>query len=245
MNKLANYLWKRWLRRKRLKLALGPRALPKNGRLFMEPHVEIGDVVIETKHLMIGHSSYVRSGGQLFAVQRIGRYCSIGNRVMIGVGRDTHPIHWVTTHPFANGFDRAHQAMNHPVEIEHDVWIGQDVIIMSGVKIGTGAIVAAGAVVTKDVDPYTIVGGNPARVIKARFAPDMAERLLASNWWEIDHANLIRMQLNDPEIFLSQVAASHAALAVADYRQVLITRSRCKITGRDEPSPVSMAVPTG
>ncbi|SDR80373.1 Acetyltransferase (isoleucine patch superfamily) [Halopseudomonas xinjiangensis] len=228
MNRLVNHYWKRWLRRNRLKLAQGPRALPRDGRLILEPRVEIGDVIIETRDLTIGHSSYIRSGGQLIAVESIGRYCSIGNRVMIGVGRDTHPVRWVTTHPFANDAGQAHHAQNEPVVIDHDVWIGQDVIIMSGVRIGTGAVIAAGAVVTKHVAPYTIVGGNPARMIKVRFDTDITERLLASRWWETDHADLVRMQLDDPAIFLSAIESSPATPAVAAYEQTLITRSGCK-----------------
>ncbi|MGB0498557.1 MAG: CatB-related O-acetyltransferase, partial [Rubricella sp.] len=72
----------------------------------------------------------------------------------------------------------------------NDVWIGARAIIMSGVTIADGAIVAAGAVVTKDVEPYAIVGGNPARVIRYRFEQRVIERLMALSWWDWDHARI-------------------------------------------------------
>jgi chloramphenicol O-acetyltransferase type B len=227
MNKLENQYWKTWLRRKRLKLAKGPLALPKGGRMVVEPRVEVGDVAIETRNLEIGHSSYVRSGAQLFAVEYIGRYCSIGNRAMIGVGRDTHPIHWVSTHPFANDAGQSHQVSPEPVVIEHDVWVGQDVIIMSGVKVGTGAVLAAGAVVTRDVPPYAIVGGNPAKVIKQRFDESICERLLASRWWDVDYAALLQLSVRDPVAFLGEIGS--VAQPVAGYDRVEISRYGCKM----------------
>jgi virginiamycin A acetyltransferase len=70
-----------------------------------------------------------------------------------------------------------------PVRIGNDVWIGASAQVMSGVSIGNGAIVGAGAIVTRDVPPYAVVGGNPARIIRYRFEPDVIERLLATEWW--------------------------------------------------------------
>ena len=79
-----------------------------------------------------------------------------------------------------------------PVSIGHDVWIGHGAIVLPGRKIGTGAVVAAGAIVTKDVDPYTIVGGNPARLIRRRFSASVAERLQRLAWWDWSHDVLAR-----------------------------------------------------
>lgn len=72
------------------------------------------------------------------------------------------------------------------IDIGNDVWIGARAIIMDGIKIGHGAVVAANAVVTKDIPPYAIVGGIPAKIIKYRFEPDKIERLIQSEWWKWD-----------------------------------------------------------
>ena len=74
--------------------------------------------------------------------------------------------------------------------IDHDVWIGHGAIVLAGRSIGTGAVVAGGAVVTKDVPPYTIVAGNPARPIRRRFPEPIAERLMALAWWDWEHDRL-------------------------------------------------------
>jgi phosphonate metabolism protein (transferase hexapeptide repeat family) len=84
----------------------------------------------------------------------------------------------------------------HHVTIGHDVWIGHGVTVLAGRKIGTGAVIGSGAVVSKDVEPYTIVGGVPGKVIGRRFPEKIAERLQALAWWDWDHATL-RARLGD------------------------------------------------
>lgn len=144
----------------------------------------------------IGVASCIAEESRIFA--NIGRYCSIGPRVYTLVY--SHPTHYVSTHPafystrrvcgfsFVNQqkyceeryFDEKNKSS---VKIGNDVWIGADVVILNGITIGDGAIVAAGAVVTKDVDAFSIVGGNPARVIKKRFDDETVAAIYQSNWW--------------------------------------------------------------
>jgi acetyltransferase-like isoleucine patch superfamily enzyme len=141
----------------------------------------------------------------------LGSYCSIaaGVRVL----RRNHPTSWISQHPLfydqQSGLvdrDRIAAPESNPLRIGNDVWIGTNVIICPGCRIiGDGAIVAAGAVVTKDVPPYTIVGGCPARPIRKRFPPDVEAAVAASEWWlrplrEItQHVDLFTREL-DPQV---------------------------------------------
>lgn len=142
--------------------------------------------------VQLGDASYV-ANDTIIAHTSIGKFCSIGPGVRCGLG--VHPTDFVSTHPMffspkqqagRTFADREYFQENRPVRLGHDVWIGANSIIVDGVSIGHGAIVAAGAVVTKDVEPYAIVGGVPAKLIRFRFSPDKIERLLASGWWDKD-----------------------------------------------------------
>jgi phosphonate metabolism protein (transferase hexapeptide repeat family) len=142
--------------------------------------------------------SYVVNDSEI-AYTRFGRFCSIAAMTRINPGNhpmeraaQSHFTYRASTY-FPDEPDEAElfaARRARPVVIGHDVWVGHGAIILPGRTIGTGAVVAAGAVVTKDVDPYAIVVGNPARVIRHRFSPAVAQRLQRLAWWNWDHDRL-------------------------------------------------------
>jgi len=131
------------------------------------------------------------------ATLTIGSYCSIAGRVQIFLGGN-HRTDWVSTFTFDRRYPHLKKwlaginsnSSNGNVVIGSDVWIGYDSLILSGITIGDGAVVAARAVVTKDVPPYAIVGGNPAKIIRYRFSEKTIARLLKIKWWEWDKSKV-------------------------------------------------------
>lgn len=127
----------------------------------------------------------------------IGSFCSIASNITVYLGGN-HRTDWVTTYPFGHVHQNIFKSFNgvgHPstngdVRIGNDVWIGDSSTIMSGITIGDGAVIAANSHVVKDVPPYAIVGGNPARLIRYRFTPEQIEGLLQINWWQWDDAKI-------------------------------------------------------
>ena len=143
----------------------------------------------------IGRFTYV-TRNCLLQNTEIGSFCSISENCVIGM--PSHPINMVSTSPvFLQGknylkVNFAHIPYNdcERTVIGNDVWLGQDVKVKAGVKIGDGAVVAAGAVVTKDVPPYAVIGGVPAKIIKYRFDEETIENLQATKWWEKEESIL-------------------------------------------------------
>lgn len=166
---------------------------------------------------LIGAHSYMNDGGYFRGGTIIGRFCSIGRRVTIGAGM--HGMSGVSTSPAFRGsasrpytseerteLGIAPRAAESFTVIGSDVWIGDGAVILPGVTIGTGAVIAANAVVIRDVPPYAVVGGVPAKVLKQRFSPPVREALLASAWWELPKDRLETLPKGNVLEFIERMA---------------------------------------
>ena len=178
------------------------------------PNVQIGDYTyyddsaaptdFEKNNILFNYPEF---GEKLI----IGKFCQIASGTKFIMGPANHRLCSVTTYPF-NVFGGAftENTPDHVSQLPHkgdtvvgnDVWFGRESVIMPGVKIDDGAIIAAYSVVAKDVEPYTLVGGNPARFIKKRFNDELTELLLKLKWWDFQGeklANILPL-LCDPDL---------------------------------------------
>lgn len=143
-------------------------------------------------HSAIGAYSYLGMRC-IVAHTTIGKFCSIASDVTIGTGSHPiaknvamHPLFYLRREPEWNFVETDRHIEFKPTAVGNDVWIGNKVVVMDGVKIGDGAVLGAGAVVTRDVEPYGIYAGVPARLIRFRFEPKQIEQLLKLQWWDRD-----------------------------------------------------------
>jgi phosphonate metabolism protein (transferase hexapeptide repeat family) len=193
---------------------------------YIHPTCRIRDSHIGAWTALGAHTSIVESsfgdysytaGDVQIIYSEVGKYCSIANSVRINPGN--HPQWRVTQHHMT--YRRKHYELGeeddkeffawrraHPCKIGHDVWIGHGAIIMPGVTIGTGAVIGSGAVVTKDIGPYEVAVGVPAKVIKRRFEEPVIRQLLDSEWWNWDREELEKnfSDLLELDVFLAKHA---------------------------------------
>lgn len=202
--------------------------------LKIEPYARLS---VHNALYSVGSFTYCMSS--LPASVSIGRYCSIAIDVRVLGFR--HPYERVSTSPFTydqrfvdiyaelnKGTEFAAVPYAGPeksgIDIGHDVWIGEGVSIVGSVKIGTGAVIAGKSHVVKDVEPYTIVGGNPAKVIKRRFSSDsLIADLLASEWWKYKFHDFSGMSFDNPQEFLIQLRERQAAGTIRVFRPAPVT----------------------
>jgi acetyltransferase-like isoleucine patch superfamily enzyme len=208
---LLDHQLKRSLAQNKCRLDSGIRGLRRDMELTLEQGVKLHQIKINSSKLSIGAYTDIVSGSELQNVASIGRYCSIARDVTIGQNRKSHPLDWLSTHSAlaglrhtASGMAHAHEEIKQTV-IGHDVWIGMDVLILEGVTIGTGAVIGAQSLITRDVPPYAIVVGSPAKVQRYRFEPHIIEGLLASQWWNLTPQQLAELPIEDPAKLLDEL----------------------------------------
>jgi len=180
--------------------------ISRQSHLIMEEHSRLGSVQVrlpKADHpLRVGAYSYMREGGEILHVDSIGRFCSIGRNVVLGQPTDNHPIDWVSSSMSVSGDYKAGCVF---ASIGHDVWIAHNAVVMAGVKIGNGAVIGRNAVVTKDVEPYQIVVGNPGKPVRTRFDLEQIDSLMKSEWWNLDYGILQDLPFGDVDEFLQRL----------------------------------------
>ncbi len=172
------------------------RILPRvSETVLVEQHVDLEGCGCLSK-VQVGFRSYANDS--LLRNVRIGRFCSIGRRCSIGAAK--HDVQALSTHPLLAGpaFIRDPETV-----VGNDVWIGDNVVVVAGVRVGDGSVIGAGAVVTKDVPPYAIIGGVPARTIRERFPADLATALMETEWWAYGDAATECSDRGDPRSFVA------------------------------------------
>lgn len=192
--------------------------------IIFEEHAKLRHVYVELPEpatpMLMGAHSYLRSDSRILNVSSIGRYCSIGRDVTLGEPPRNHPVDWAST---SLSVSHQYEAPLTLTQIGNDVWIGHGAVVMAGVKVGHGAIIARNAVVTKNVEPYQIVGGNPARAIRYRFDESTCAALLASQWWDLDYEALRQLPSDNIGGFLRGVAVIEKK---AQFKQIALRKRR-------------------
>lgn len=190
----------------------------KKAEFLIEEFASTGNTEVSKFAKSIGAYSYIRSG-YLESVESIGRYCSIGTNVALGQVPNNHPLYWASTHNKLTGYSVESDGL----VIGNDVWIGNNVTVMSGLTVGDGAVIGTGAIVTKDVEPYQVVAGVPAKPIKYRFDAETRDKLANSQWWNKPFSYLQTLDFSDIDSFIEGV---NKQKKLASYHVVLIKNRR-------------------
>lgn len=179
--------------------------------LGSEPYSKNYEKEIKSGIISVGNGTYgtinFSSFGNPAEKLIIGNYCSIGGEVLFLLGGD-HNYKKLSTYPFSvkMGGERVEATTKGMIVVDDDVWIGQRSTILSGVHIGKGAVIGAGSVVTKDIEPYTIAAGNPAKMIKLRFPKTIIEKLMQIDYSKINnefathHIDIFRQEIDEDNI---------------------------------------------
>lgn len=211
------------------------------GDIEFEPYVWLGTGWYELGK--IGSFSYIGENASIHGAPRIGRFCSIARNLVMGEGE--HPADFLSTSPMmyarrfwkdleyvseyynacASNIREASKALHErypivdqSINIGNDVWIGEGVFIRRGVTIGDGAIIGSRSVVNKDVAPYSIVAGTPARTIRMRFADEFIEKLLSLRWWDYEIAGFRNIQFHNVEQAVEQLQEDIDAGVIKKYQ---------------------------
>jgi acetyltransferase-like isoleucine patch superfamily enzyme len=154
----------------------------------------VPEFCVASGKIKLGYRSTLGVHNFLFGNVTIGKYCQIGG--YCAFHGTNHPIHFITTYINQSLFRGELKDLKNdkPIVLGNDIWVGHGVTILSGVNIGDGAILAAGSVVTKDVEPYTIVAGNPAKPIRKRFSDAIIVELVNLQWWNKTEEELEKLK---------------------------------------------------
>ena len=166
---------------------------------YIHPEICIGQKVTIKKNVSlsdkikrIGTGTYIGDYTTIMNCRHIGNYCSISHGVKIGL--ENHTFDALSTSPLIAPMNKETTG----TIIENDVLISANSLIMAGVRLGTGCVIGAGSFVNKDVPPYAIVAGTPARIIRFRFDEGTIKEILESKWWELDYSEIIKLDFKNP-----------------------------------------------
>jgi virginiamycin A acetyltransferase len=186
----------------------------------------------ETSHLCsMGAFSYSHASELTYGV-KIGRYCSIAKNVSV-MGA-THFVDWISTSPkfYRNGYHELkqretthHARTRRKINIGNDVWIGANVVLKSEVNIGDGVVIASNSVVTRDLKPFGIYAGVPAKLIRMRFSDDIIEQIEKLKWWRYSIDDLAGLTANDPAVFVRKLGERLAKGSIKEFNPPIVRLS--------------------